>query len=46
MTKLRLHEANQTPQRPARLYLGSGDRRTGGLTLRGADLIAKRGGDV
>src|SRR4051794_41625619 len=44
--KLRLHEASQTPQRPAWLYIGSGNRRTGRLTLRGADLLAKRGGDV
>src|SRR5947209_267764 len=44
--ELRLHEANQTPQRPTRLYLGSGDRRTGRLALCGANLFAKRGGDV
>src|SRR4051812_45515510 len=44
--KLRLHEASQTPQRPAWLYRGSGNRRTGRLTLRGADLLAKRGGDL
>src|SRR4051812_12390079 len=44
--KLRLHEASQTPQRPAWLYRGSGDRRTGRLVLRGADLITKRGSDV
>ena len=43
--ELRLHEANQTPQRPAWLYLGSGDWRTGRLALRGANLLAKRGGD-
>src|SRR5205085_9834658 len=35
--KLCLHEASQTPQRPTRLYIGSGNRRTGGLTLRGAN---------
>src|SRR4051794_13357116 len=44
--ELRLHEANQTPQRPAWLYLGPSDRRTGGLALCGANLLAKRGGDV
>src|SRR4051812_15457824 len=44
--ELRLHEATQTPQRPAWLYIGSGNRRTGRLTLRGADLLAKRGGDL
>jgi hypothetical protein len=44
--KLRLHEASQTPQRPAWLYRGSGDWRTGRLVLRDADLIAERGGDV
>ena len=44
--KLRLHEASQTPQRPAWLYRGSGERRTGRLVLRGADLITKRGSDV
>ena len=43
--ELRLHEANQTPQRPAWLYLCPSDRRTGGLTLRGANLLAKRGGN-
>jgi hypothetical protein len=43
---LRLHKANQTPQRPARLYIRSGDGRAGGLMLRGADLLAKRGGDI
>src|SRR5947209_8594866 len=40
--ELCLHEANQTAQRPAWLYLGSGDRRTGRLTFRGANLLAKR----
>ena len=44
--ELRLHEANQTPQRPAWLYLGSGDWRTGRLALRGAKLLAKRGGNI
>jgi hypothetical protein len=44
--ELRLHEANQTPQRPAWLYLGSGDRRTGRLALCGANLLAKRGGNI
>jgi hypothetical protein len=44
--ELRLHEANQTPQCPAWLYLGPGDRRTGGLALCGANLLAQRGGDV
>jgi hypothetical protein len=45
-TKLRLRKANQTPQRPAWLYIGSGDRRTGRLALRGTDLLAKRGSDI
>ena len=44
--KLRLHEANQTPQRPTWLYLGSGDRRTGRLAFCGANLLAKCGGDI
>ena len=44
--KLRLYEVNQTPQRPTWLYLGSGDGRTGRLVLRGANLLAKRGGDI
>src|SRR3954451_9482920 len=44
--KLRLHEASQTQQRPAWLYIGSGNRRTGLLTLLGADVLAKRGGDL
>src|SRR3954453_10172144 len=44
--KLRLHEASQTPQRPAWLYLRPSDWWTGRLTLRGADLLAKRGGDL
>ena len=44
--ELRRHETNQTPQRPARLYLSSGDRRTGRLLLRGPDLLAKCGGDI
>src|SRR3954447_17348366 len=44
--ELRLHEASQTPQRPAWLYRGSGNRRTGRLVWRGADLLAKRGGDL
>ena len=44
--KLRLHKANQTPQRPAWLYLRSGDWRAGCLMLRGADLLAQRGGDI
>jgi hypothetical protein len=43
--KLRPHQASQTPQRPTWLYLGSGDGRTGRLVLRGANLLAKRGGD-
>jgi len=44
--KLLSHEANQTPQRPTWLYFGPSDRRTGRLVLRGADLLAKRGGDI
>ncbi len=44
--ELRPHEANQTPQCPTWLYIGSGDRWTGRLALCGTDLIAKRGGDV
>ena len=44
--KLRLHEASQTPQRPAWLYLGSGERWTGRLMLRGADLITECSGNV
>jgi hypothetical protein len=44
--KLRLHEANQTPQRPAWLYRCPNDRWAGSLVLRGTDLIAKCGGDV
>jgi len=43
--KLRLYEVNQTPQRPTWLYLGSGDGRTGRLAFRGANLLAKRGGN-
>jgi hypothetical protein len=39
-------EANQTPQRPARLYLGSGDRRTRRLAFRGANLLAKCDGNI
>ena len=39
--ELRLRKARQTPQRPAWLYRGSGDRRTGRLTLCGTDLLAK-----
>jgi hypothetical protein len=41
-----LHKANQTPQRPTWLYLGSGERRTGRLVLGGANLFAKRGSDL
>jgi hypothetical protein len=44
--KLRLHEANQTLQRPARLYIRPSDWRTGRLALCGANLLAKRGSDV
>src|SRR4051794_29937807 len=44
--ELRLHEANQTPQRPARLYLRPSDWWTGGLALCSTNLLAKRGGDV
>ena len=44
--ELRLHKADQAPQRPARLYRGSGDRRTGRLALCGANLLAKRGGNI
>src|SRR4051794_41981017 len=44
--KLRLHEASQTPQRPAWLYIGPGNRRTGRPTLRGADLLPKPGGGL
>ena len=40
------HEANQTPQRPARLYIGTGEGRTGRLVLRGANLLAQRGGNI
>jgi len=40
------HEANQTPQRPARLYLSASNWRTGRLALRGANLLAQRGGDI
>src|SRR3954467_775534 len=49
--KLRLHEANHTPQRPAWLYLRSGDRWTGRLALGGrtcspsaAAISGRRGG--
>jgi hypothetical protein len=44
--KLRLHEATQTPQRPAWLYRSAGGWRTGRLVLRGADLITECGGNV
>src|SRR5689334_22397327 len=44
--KLRLHKANQTPQRPAWLYLSAGDGRTGRLAFCGANLLAKCGGDI
>jgi len=44
--ELRLHEVNQTPQRPAWLYRRSSDWRTGRLVLRGADLLAKCGGNI
>jgi hypothetical protein len=44
--KLRLHEANQTPQRPTRLYLRPSGRWAGGLALCGANLLAKRGGNI
>ena len=44
--KLLLHKANETPQRPTRLYLRSGDGRAGCPMLRGTDLLAKRGGDI
>src|ERR1700759_3398525 len=37
------HEANQTPQRPAWLYLGSSDWRTGRLASGGCLWLAKRG---
>src|SRR5690348_14022513 len=40
------HEANQTPQRPARLYIGTGEGRTGRLAVCGANLLAKRGGNI
>jgi hypothetical protein len=43
--KLLLHKADQTPQRPARLYIGSGDRRSGRLAFGGANLLAKRCGN-
>src|SRR4051794_33007040 len=43
--KLCLHEASQTPQRPARLYRGSGDGRSGRLAFGGANLLAKRCGN-
>src|SRR3954452_21556986 len=44
--KPRLHEANQTPQRPARLYIRPSDWRTGRLALCGANRLALRGSDV
>ena len=44
--ELRLHEANQAPQRPAWLYRGSGDWWTGRLAFCGANLRAKRGGNI
>ena len=44
--ELRLHKASQTPQRPAWLYIGSGDRRAGCLALRGTDLFAKCGSNI
>ena len=44
--ELLLHKADQTPQRPAWLYIGFGDWRTGCLVLRGANLRAKRGGNI
>jgi hypothetical protein len=44
--ELLLHEANQTPQRPAWLYIGSDDGRTGRLAFGGAHLLAKCGGDI
>ena len=44
--KLLLHKADQAPQRPARLYIGTGEGRTGRLVLRGANLLAQRGGNI
>jgi hypothetical protein len=44
--ELRLHEANQTSQRPAWRYLRPSDRRTGGLAFCGANPLAKRGGNI
>src|SRR3954452_8150958 len=44
--KPHLHEANQTPQRPARLYIRPSDWRTGRLALCGANRLAQRGSDV
>ena len=40
------HKANQTPQRPAWLYLRSGDRWAGRLAFCGANLLAKCGGNI
>ena len=40
------HEANQTPQRPAWLYISPLNRRTARLAVRGANLLAQRGGDI
>src|SRR5690242_8569293 len=44
--KLLLHKADQAPQRPARLYIGSGEWRTGRLAFRGAHLLAKCGSNL
>src|SRR3954463_15191790 len=44
--QMRLHEADQTPQRPAWLCLGSGNGRTGRLAFCGANLLANCGGNI
>src|SRR5690349_15426575 len=44
--KLLPHEANQTSQRPAWLYLCPNDRRPGGLAFCSANLLAKCGGNI
>ena len=44
--ELLLHEANQTPQRPAWLDISSDDGRTARLAFCGANLLAKRGGNL
>src|SRR5690242_2643839 len=44
--KLLLHKADQAPQRPARLYIGASDGRTGRLTFCGTNLLAQRGSNL